>query len=102
MFTDRSPENSHSTHSVWRPVCIIAVNWVFSGRGLHSDCTRSRFCGDLSVSLRPVVGFAEHLAVADVCSTAMRPGGHMVGVHFGELPDAGSVGIVADCAIRAV
>ena len=50
----------------------------------------------LAVALGPVVGFAEHLVVADVGGAALGPGGDMVGVHFQKFPDTDAVGIVAD------
>lgn len=56
----------------------------------------------LPVPLRPVVGLAEHLAIADACRAAAAPCRHVVGVHLRKLPDAGMVGTVGHGAVRAV
>lgn len=45
------------------------------------------------------MGLTKHLAVADVRATTFAPGGDMVGIHFGQLPDPCTVGVMADGAV---
>ena len=45
---------------------------------------------------------AEHFAVGAVGGSALAPGGHMVGVHIGKLPDLILVCIVGYSTIWAV
>ena len=46
--------------------------------------------------------FAQHLAVLYICTSALAPCCHMVGIHFLQFPNALTVGIVADGAVGAV
>lgn len=57
---------------------------------------------ELSISLRPVVGLAEHLAVGDVCRSTLTPSGNVVCIHLGQFPYPGPVGFVSHRAERAV
>ena len=45
---------------------------------------------------------AKHLTVADVRAPSFAPGGDMVGIHFGQLPNPCTVGIMADSAVWTV
>ena len=45
---------------------------------------------------------AQHLAVLNICTTALAPSRHMVGIHFLQLPNALTVGIMADGAVWTV
>lgn len=56
----------------------------------------------LSVSLGPVMGDAEHLAVVRRVRAALAPGRHVVGVHLLEIVNPALVGIEAERAQRAV
>ena len=55
-----------------------------------------------AVSLRPVMRFAEHLAVTFVGDAAIAPRLHMVGIHFAKFPQALPVCIVTYGAERTV
>ena len=48
------------------------------------------------------MGFAKHLAVADVCGAALAPRGNVVGIHILEVPNFGMIGIVADSTQGAI
>lgn len=56
----------------------------------------------LTIPLGAVVRLAEHLAVVNIGSAALAPGGHMVGVHVLKVPDSGVIGIMTDSAEGAV
>lgn len=45
---------------------------------------------------------AEHLAVLYRGLAAFAPGGHVVGIHFGQFPDAGLVDAALQHTMRAV
>ena len=55
-----------------------------------------------AVSLRPVMRFAEHLAVTFAGDAAIAPRLHMVGIHFAKFPQALPVCIVTYGAERTV
>ena len=56
----------------------------------------------LLVAFGSVVGFAEHLAVAYIGSTALAPRGYVIGVHFGYFPNTVFIVIVTHSTQRAV
>ena len=56
----------------------------------------------LTVSFRPIVSDAEHLAVHGRTVATFAPRGDMVGIHLVELVDPTLVGVVANGAQRAV
>ena len=56
----------------------------------------------LFVPFRPVVGFAQHLAVGNAGSATFAPCGHMVGIHLLEFPYFGAGGIMTESAQRTV
>ena len=56
----------------------------------------------LSVPLRPIVCFAQHLAVHKCCCAALAPGCYMVGIHFRKGPYFILVGIVTNGTKRAI
>lgn len=56
----------------------------------------------LFVSFRPVVRFAQHLAVGNAGSAALAPCGHMVSIHLLEFPYFGAGGIMTESAQRTV
>ena len=64
-----------------------------------STCHKKR---QSPIPLRPVVRFAKHLAVFDVCCAAFGPCRDMVGVHLVEFPDALCVRLVSNRAQRTV
>ena len=56
----------------------------------------------LSVSLRSVMGLAEHLAVLDIRRTALGPRSNVVRVHILQIPDTRVIGIVSHSTQRTV
>jgi hypothetical protein len=56
----------------------------------------------LFIPFGAVVGFAEHLAILNVGCAALAPGAHVVGIHFGQLPDSGLIAVVTQCAEWAI
>ena len=56
----------------------------------------------LFVPFRPVVRFAQHLAVGDAGSTALVPSCHVVSFYFLEFPYFGAGGIMTESAQRTV
>lgn len=48
------------------------------------------------------MGFAKHFAVFYVGCPSFAPCCHVVGIHFRQLVDTGSVGIVSQCTERTV
>lgn len=56
----------------------------------------------LFVPFRPIVRFAQHLAVGDAGSTAFAPSCHVVSIHLLEFPYFGASGIMTESAQRTV
>lgn len=56
----------------------------------------------LLVAFGSIVGFAEHLTVVYVGSTALAPRGYVVGIHFGYFPNTVFIVIVTHSTQRAV
>ena len=56
----------------------------------------------LSVALRTVMRFAEHLTILDVGCAALAPRRHMVCVHILQIPNLAFRDIVANGTQRAV
>ena len=63
---------------------------------------RAVFCCAAAIAFRAVVRLAKQLAIFDGRVTAFAPCRHVVGVHFWQGPDFLFIGLLADCAMRAV
>ena len=56
----------------------------------------------LSVSFRPVMRLAQHLAVADVCAAALAPCCYVVGIHFVKFINPGANVIMTFGTFRTI
>ena len=63
---------------------------------------RAVFCCASAIAFRAVVRLAKQLAIFDGRVTAFAPCRHVVGIHFWQGPDFLVIGLMADCAMRAV